>query len=459
LDFIEGKLQPIINYQICIDFERKHNKKFSLLTKTDKVTGIHDLQMKKEEAKRAINSVIFWGFSTVTGVISNTCVLMYTIVINQLYILFIILTCVFAFNFIFIQKKQMKKFFEFRKELNNETDRLKAIYTAYLPIFMKGYKSDKQMSDLQDVIEEKIKITNSHWVSIDMMNKIPCEVINVCFLIMLWNKDIALFLLVINLFTTVSTAIDNLFRFANEFHRLETKYTTYLDTWKNKSFVELAKQVDFPDQIKITNCYIRRDNLDVTIDGSFLPITMSSGMKICFKGPSGHGKSTFLDGLMGYLPGVEMSGVHPASLEKSWIYINQNMAQFYDFSKLRIRDLFENADDQVIIDWSKIFCIDHKVVQLGIDDPIQDRLSGGEKIRLIASSQMLRSDGMKGLIFDELEQGSDPKVAFQMMKNIKERFHDKIIIFVTHLQKTKKMGFDLNLRIKDGLIYRKTTGL
>ena len=63
------------------------------------------------------------------------------------------------------------------------------------------------------------------------------------------------------------------------------------------------------------------------------------------------------------------------------------------------------------------------------DDDLNDAVSGGEKQRLCIAIQLYRI-----IIMDEPEQGSDPKLAYEMICNIMERFNDKCFIIISHLE-------------------------
>jgi len=93
------------------------------------------------------------------------------------------------------------------------------------------------------------------------------------------------------------------------------------------------------------------------------------------------------------------------------------------------------------------------------DCDLNDEVSGGEKQRLCIAIQLFRiiNTNNQYIIMDEPEQGSDPKLAYEMIYKIMEHFKDKCFIIVSHLENIKNTSYyeykwDQTLTIENGIV-------
>lgn len=82
-----------------------------------------------------------------------------------------------------------------------------------------------------------------------------------------------------------------------------------------------------------------------------------------------------------------------------------------------------------------------------------EQLSSGEKIRLLVARIIytIKIKDYKILLFDEIDENLNDEVAVEIAKNLREVFSDKIILYITHNEKVKKV-FNKKIEVKAGVI-------
>ena len=82
-----------------------------------------------------------------------------------------------------------------------------------------------------------------------------------------------------------------------------------------------------------------------------------------------------------------------------------------------------------------------------------ETLSGGERIRLLIARIIytVKTKNYNILLFDEIDENLNDKLAIEICNNLKEIFRDKIILYITHNEKVKLL-FEKKIFVKNGLI-------
>ena len=82
-----------------------------------------------------------------------------------------------------------------------------------------------------------------------------------------------------------------------------------------------------------------------------------------------------------------------------------------------------------------------------------ETLSGGERIRLLIARIIyaVKTKNYNILLFDEIDENLNDKLAVEVCQNLREIFKDKIILYVTHNEKVKEL-FDKKIFVKKGQI-------
>jgi ABC-type transport system involved in cytochrome bd biosynthesis fused ATPase/permease subunit len=208
-------------------------------------------------------------------------------------------------------------------------------------------------------------------------------------------------------------------------------------------------------------------------------LTINIGDKILIKGRSGHGKSTFINALMGKIDGLILDKHQPENYYHVFVEFYQNIREKLPTSAISIRELFDNEPNNSLIMKCLITCFPNDDIEKILNtkskmdnyisinisiDPldinINERLSGGEKARLALATriyQMLTKPNKSILILDEPEQGSDTEVAIQIINNIFELFKDKTILMISHICDCNlaqlNIKWDKKIKIHNGIIY------
>jgi ABC-type transport system involved in cytochrome bd biosynthesis fused ATPase/permease subunit len=96
-----------------------------------------------------------------------------------------------------------------------------------------------------------------------------------------------------------------------------------------------------------------------------------------------------------------------------------------------VREIFGGAPDAPIRVACDLVGMTTWLEVRGLDQPIANRISGGEKRRLAIASQLVTiTDTTRVIILDEPEQGCDPPLA-----RIHEAYPTHCIIVISHLER------------------------
>jgi ABC-type transport system involved in cytochrome bd biosynthesis fused ATPase/permease subunit len=231
------------------------------------------------------------------------------------------------------------------------------------------------------------------------------------------------------------------------------EYTSYIDMWKDVTYRPKPIQNPFPSVFTITNVSIPRSNWTLHFD-TITYLEFRSDSKILITGPSGGGKSTFLNGFSGNISGLTFNNGNPHEHIDYIVTFYQSIKENFHTSKITVRQLFEDEqNDQLIKKCCEIACVFDWVSGLAVkntnetsidiekksiyDSDINERISGGQKSRLALATRiykMFKDTHRQVFILDEPEQGSDAQLAYILIKNVLEAFSDKIVIIVSHLE-------------------------
>ena len=171
--------------------------------------------------------------------------------------------------------------------------------------------------------------------------------------------------------------------------------------------------------------------------------SIKNGSHVFLKGNSGSGKSTIckllykeLDNYKGniMIGNSNIKDLSLSTIRNNILYVSQNEEIFQGSIKDNI--LFgREVDDKYLEDISRICKIDEIVSKKGmryesIIESTSKNISGGERERIILARGLLKP--AKIIILDEALSEVDFKLEEEIIKNIREYFHDKTIIYISH---------------------------
>jgi ABC-type transport system involved in cytochrome bd biosynthesis fused ATPase/permease subunit len=262
---------------------------------------------------------------------------------------------------------------------------------------------------------------------------------------------------VTTMFTSIVLSLFNLINnnvyFEDDLARLTEKFAAVEK--KPRSMI-----LPLPDSLDVTNCEINKGKFSLVLHGE---LSLVAGMKILITGPSGGGKTTFLGALFGLEKGVTLSEGLPENYFGHVAQMYQSIKENLQVENLSIRQVFNDEKSDVLIEQCLFLSqagkwidrkknavesyhdenLDSKDVLITVNESYLDkkigRLSGGEKTRLAIAMILyeLEITGKQILILDEPEQGSDPPIAYNIIKSIVGAYPDRIIIVISHLEQIR----------------------
>lgn len=240
----------------------------------------------------------------------------------------------------------------------------------------------------------------------------------------------------------------------NLFNELNLKKDLDLDPKKS---LDLKKTIEF----KNVSFFYDDEKLDGIKN---INLNFNKGDKIGIIGPTGSGKSTFINLLTGLVKpsagNILIDGKHLENNIRLWLnslgYVSQ-INHVFEGSLIENIALGINPKD---VDKSKIeevielsclknFYKDKKGDNFIIDENGKN-ISGGEKQRICIARALYKNPEI--LVLDEATSSLDVEVESQILNNILKNFDDKTIFFISHKTSALK-NFNKILKIKDNQIY------
>ena len=471
--YIINNMNNSISIIIKKNFIRKALEQYNRLSFDSKnKVSVDIFYLKMNSACDSIATMISWGFPTLMNLIGAflQCILIFYYK-KLIFILYFIIVINVIVYYKYIQIRQ-QKYYSDTKITREKVDRIKSNLHLSLPLFAQGEKTSNFILDQIIDIELKWIDTNKLWNHIMLITKI----VNKCGIVLIsirFNGSVASYMLLIRVIGNFNSAISSLSSFLNQNNRHETDFNSYQLLFSNIVYKDkpINKQLN---SLNIIDCKISHGGFNMRFDTGGLLINI--GDKILIKGRSGHGKSTFINALMGKIDGLILDKYQLENYSHVFVEFYQNIREKLPTSAISIRELFENEPNNSLImkclntcfpddDITKILYNislaqnNNKIID-SLDIDINERLSGGEKTRLALATriyQMLVKQNKSILILDEPEQGSDPEVAIQIINNIFELFKDKTIIMISHICdcNLNKLNIKWNkkININEGVIY------
>jgi ABC-type transport system involved in cytochrome bd biosynthesis fused ATPase/permease subunit len=452
-----------------------------------------DLTKKLDDAEWGYAYWIEYGFPMVFNSISMSYLCVYTFYLSKMIYLLFLLTLGIVVLYFCIKKNLDKKMAKIWDDNRQERDKLNQRFKLEMPRFAYGSKT---INDIMSIANKNFEI-DSRFVKIRNDQKILSSLITeICVvIILLMPFDNLTGILAVTLKFT--STVNNLFGILNNNTHLEGQYTAFRKEFdKAKKQKYRVKQVDFDGEITIESCEIKKNGFELKLEEQF---TYGIGDVMRFSGESGSGKSSFIkaafvgddDAEIVLLTKKQKDGrnkglkklnrvtrrnrsnksnksnkfdrhMKPKNYFHKVSWLHQNSKQELFVSKLTLSEIFDNTQDEKLVDkclqlarvGKPIDRIKKKSLEkisekksenkseneswLNIELSEIGEMSGGEMTRLAIAIHLFEviTRGKKILIMDEPEQGTDPPVAYKMIGDIIEEFRKTcVIILISHLEK------------------------
>ena len=406
-------------------FEKYHNLSHDSKEKINENT----FNEKTDRAWTSISSIISHGIPRIINISKS----IYLVIMSFFMVGEINRIIIISFFYIFYYLIVYRKMSTYRMNINNIIRKNRKKTESELSFKLPFFKYNQiDINDIMNIFVHSNKgyyeweTTESYFQSLlSLQNNIGIAFIMI-------NNQLASVALLINVFKDFNDSIIELIYFADWFQSLNNDFLTYEELYNDLISLPLPPQYDLPDEgIVIDNINIIRGNFHFN---SKVNILLKKGQRILIQGPSGGGKSTFMEGILGKIQGVHLTNnIDPIHYQSKFIELYQKIRDGLPTSNITIRYMFFGANDDIIRECLNLVCL-NKFTDYDCD--LNDEVSGGEKQRLCIAIQLYRIIKTKNeyIIMDEPEQGSDPKLAYEIINNIMKHFSDKCFIIVSHAE-------------------------
>ena len=212
----------------------------------------------------------------------------------------------------------------------------------------------------------------------------------------------------------------------------------FKDIYEKKKIknIKINKIINIKPKLQLTNPLIFEENDHVLLNGE-----------------SGSGKTTLLYLLKGIVKPSQLEITPGIELINSQTYLT--LPNHKSLFSGNLYDIITNYDKNINTDLveyslqsSKIF---HRLNKNEFIDI--EILSGGERIRLLIARIIyaVKTKNYNILLFDEIDENLNDKLAEEVCINIRDIFKDKIILYVTHNEKVKNL-FNKKIFVTNGII-------
>jgi ABC-type Mn2+/Zn2+ transport system ATPase subunit len=267
------------------------------------------------------------------------------------------------------------------------------------------------------------------------------------------------------LVNTISSAISSIAQFGTQYHRYCNEYEKYYNLFRDPElkYDEYVAPDELPETLVLEKVELHRGEYVISCED---PISINQGDNLKMQGPSGAGKSSFLDGFMGFIPGIILdTGVNIRAYAHQIVCHLQN-AQSISLSSVTIYEVFRSTDNDSIREVLDLFFeqdeLDRVLSNISAENPfdthIEGKMSGGQKTRFFLAATLFKAIQKKAKIIflDEPEQGQDPDLQIKSFKAINEFASQRrlTIFWITHLRPEPlaetEIQFNTRLRFHKG---------
>ena len=288
---------------------------------------------------------------------------------------------------------------------------------------------NKNINELNNNLDMKINISIIIYILIVLSKKIDQLNINDFFYYFLIVYDIEFISDKIILFYKNQINSDKIDKRLNYLYSFIPNKISFKD--QNLDLIIINKIINYKPNILINNLIINKND-HILIDGI-----------------SGSGKTSLLYVLKGIIKPDIIDINYDINLINSQSYLTlANHANLFNANLYDIISNYNETPDITLINYA----IKLAKFNININDfIIIENLSSGERIRLLICKIIYNviKHNYSILLFDEIDMNLNDELAIDICNNIRLIFKDKIILYITHNEKIKKL-FNNKILIKNG---------
>jgi len=434
-------------------FETKSYNSYSRLSFSSKQKlSAEEFKRLKDNARHSIDHVIMWGIPRIGDMVSALIGCVYIFSTNGISLVCIAIVMCVSNGLLYkhyIGKMQQEYFAE-RKQRKEKQLLETNILTLFLPLFQQKEKTPTEMASREQKLTDSEFEGHETWCKIHVLSR-AINVFAYIPIYFVFYNDVNTLIISFTALARFNGAFTSMMHFINQYNRMSCDYDKYATIWTKYKQGAPPVQHKLPEVLNITRCFIHRGAKQIRMIMKNLAIRQ--GDKILLIGPSGDGKSTFINALMGKIKGIRLDCNRPENYFSSFVDFYQNMKEKMPTHKMTIRMLFEDSNNDTLIHKCIVMAHAHTFVESFqkqhkekniLDVEITYDLSGGEKTRLCLATRLFKlyTKLNKGerpiLILDEPEQGSDPGIAYKFIIDQiiqSPDLKDTTIIVISHLER------------------------
>lgn len=503
-----AKITNTIREKCIIDNYNKYEK----LHSDDIVTRpFNEFFNKLVNYSFAIMMTFDWGFSNIIFLSSTFCSITWTFFQKGLIIHLSITLLIFSvFYYYYIRNKQ-NMFTLQDKKIRQERERIKSLVQLLGLTFEKKEISSEIMINEENKMCENDLKNELEWINIMTINNLSIGTLKILIVYFGYmSNNLGTFLLISLSMNRLSEAISELNRFVTQYNRYNNDYENMIDFWDGAIEESQPEKYWLSNQIKITvtGICIPIGNNDNSLKLSnnfneinspklsnesgyisskikYIPeLVLEMGMNILIEGPSGSGKSRLVKKLFDLIKDGDAIWSHGSGRNYYHCVVEyfQEIKEKMPSSKVSIRNYFRNESDNDVItfylkeawgkDYERIMATiikaseNYSTISMNnhpFDLPINEKLSGGQKSRLIFWTRGYVADyySKECIILDEPMPDVDFDGYIDNITRFFTKYSNQIIIMVGHLCECKRIKmknngvhFDMELWVENGVIHR-----
>jgi ABC-type transport system involved in cytochrome bd biosynthesis fused ATPase/permease subunit len=468
---------PFLVIRLAYDAQRKYEynefvRYDHLSFEAKKVINSHMFWNVMSKAGVAIYDIRAWGMGAFVDISSALVVLVYTFIASSLYVEIAIMVAVYLLVWLLVIRPWQARFTVVESKYKNIMNESSVKIILNLYPFQYHEREAGYMASVRRRESDSSEQIDLGWQRIISASGFVTKIITFSLLLHSPNKFMLLVLVLVQLDYVVRYCMIVVMRYM----KMSLDIQKYDETMKGAEVRRLnVEKLPLPNNLMVTGCSIVKEGFSVTFadcdcGSDFAQLPFYPGIRILIQGASGHGKTTFVDGLCGKIDGITLNHGMPENYYHLVADMFQNIREKMPSSTTTIRDYFKDEENDELIErcLQTVFMNDEicfirsmlETTDLGyLDTEINERFSGGMKSRLCAATRVYEIEkyGKRIFIMDEIEQGSDYESTAYMLRNIFNGYPKISIIMITHMYPTQLidlgLSFDVKLLVKHGKVY------